>query len=159
MRCLEPEQAVFLVQAREGSISRCCDVRVEHIPQIWPSVRPFIAMALAREGSARYAPADVLELLLGNKARLWISWNPDARAIEAAAVTDIIVFPRGLKELRIWLVGGRNMRAWVAEMRDMIEAYARANGCAFLSGSMRRGWIRIGGDGWRETGRTFEKRL
>ena len=127
--------------------------------QVWPSVRGFIAAALDREGSARYVPADVLELVLGNKARLWVSWNPDKHEIEAAAVTDIIVFPRGIKELRIWLVGGRNMRAWVEEMRDMIEAYARANGCTYLSGSMRKGWIRVGGEGWRQSGVTFEKRL
>ena len=131
---------------------------VEHLGFVWPLARPHIARGLDREGAKRFEPADVLGRLYEGTAKLWVSWNADQRAIEAAAVTEIVQFPR-CRELRIWLVGGRNMRAWVYEMRDMIEAYARAHDCRYMSGAMRRGWVRVGGPGWHETGSMFEKEL
>lgn len=82
----------------------------------------------------------------------------DAKNAEAAVVTEVIEFPR-MRECRIWLIGGRNMRAWVKEGQAMIEAYAIENNCDFVSGAMRKGWIRVGGEGWHQSGVTFEKRL
>lgn len=113
---------------------------------------------LQREGSGRYLPVDILNLLLGSKAKLWIVWNDETHAVDAAIVTEIVHYPR-LDELRIWLIGGRNMKAWGVPCRDILEEFARANGCAYVTGGMRRGWLRIGGPGYRETGITFEKAL
>lgn len=138
----------------ESRPPRVCDVPIEHLSFIWPQARGFLVKVIERDG--RCNPADVLALLLAGKAKLWISW--DGEAVEAAIVTDMIQYPR-IKELRIWLVGGRNLRAWATEARDMLEAYARAHGCGVIVGGMRRGWIRIGGPGWHETGTAFEKRL
>lgn len=128
----------------------------DHLHFIWPQARPFIGRALARDAAGRYELVDILDLLLAGKGKLWVSW--DGKVVEAAIVTETVDYPR-LRELRIWLVGGRNMKAWVVEARDMIEEYARAEGCAIVSGGMRRGWIRIGGPGWHETGVAFEKRF
>lgn len=50
------------------------------------------------------------------------------------------------------------MRAWIAEARDTLEAFGRAQGCACAVGGMRRGWMRMG-DGYKQTGVTFEKKL
>ena len=138
--------------------SRVCDVPIGHLHFIWPRARGLLVKALDRGGGGRYAPADILALLLAGAARLWVSYDPDKKCIEAAILTQTIQHPQ-LKELHIWLVGGSNMKAWAEEARDMIEAFARADGCAIISGGLRRGWIRIGGEGWHETGATFEKRL
>lgn len=119
-------------------------------------MKPFVARVLDRDPIRRYEPVDVLRSLLDGTTKLWISWNPDEKAVEAAIVTEIIQFPR-IKEMRIWLVGGRNMKAWVYEARDLLEEYARDFDCAVISGAWRRGWLRIGGLGWHETGITFQK--
>lgn len=125
---------------------------------IWPHARPFIAAALTRDGGGRYEPADILAALLRGVVRLWISWNDTSKRVEAAVVTEIIDYPR-LRELRLWLVGGGNLAAWGRPMRDLLEEFARNQGCHVVTGGLRKGWLRIGGPGWRQTGITFEKRL
>jgi hypothetical protein len=47
-----------------------------------------------------------------------------------------------MRECKAWLVGGRRLKLWQAEMVALIEAYARAEGCAYTSGCGRRGWSR-----------------
>ena len=136
------------------------DVPPEHVVAIWPHARDLLAKPLKREGSGRFELPDILDLLLANKVRLWVAWNPDTKSADAAIVTEMIDYPR-LRELRIWLVGGRpgTFRQWVYATRDTLEAYATAHGCAFITGGMRKGWLKIGGPGWRETGISFEKDL
>ncbi len=125
---------------------------------LWPQVKPLIVRVLDLDRVGRYQPIDILNSLLAGTTRLWVSWNPDEKEVEAAVVTEIIQYPRA-KEFRIWIVAGRNMRAWAYEGRDMVEAFARAQGCTVITGAFRRGWLRIGGEGWRETGVTLEKAL
>jgi hypothetical protein len=139
-------------------VSKFCDVPVEHVAALWPHVRPHIARCLDREGSGRFAPGDILQLLLESRARLWVSWDETEKTAEAAVVTEIFNYP-AVKECRIWLIGGRNMRAWVKQGQAMIEAFALANGCHFVTGAMRKGWIRVGGEGWHQSGVMFEKRI
>lgn len=138
--------------------SSFCDVSIDHVTALWPHVRAHIAKALDREGSGRFLPIDVLNLLLEGKARLWVAWNSETKTADAAVVTQFIKYPRKT-ELHIWIIGGGNMRAWIKPGREMIEAFARAQGCDFVTGAFRRGWIRMGGEGWKETGVTFGKRL
>lgn len=125
---------------------------------MWPHVRDHIKRALDREGSGRYEPSDILIALMQEKAKLWVVWNSETKTADAAVVTELVQYPRA-RDLRIQIVGGRDMKAWVFDARDTLEEYARSLGCRFISGSMRKGWIRIGGPGWRETGASFDKVL
>jgi hypothetical protein len=118
-------------------------------------VRGYIERALAWEKTGRYLPADVLEILLRGDAKLWVSW--DGETVEAAIVTQVIDYPR-LRELRVWLVGGRNMKAWVHEAQDILERFAKEYRCAVVSSGGRKGWLRAS-SGYRETGVSFEKVL
>jgi hypothetical protein len=137
-------------------VHRVAAVNAAHIVMLWPEVRPFIEDALRRDGSDRYLPDDVLLLLIEGKAALWIAWR--GREIDAAIITQILQYPR-CKDCRIWLIGGRNLRGWAYKARDAIEQFARFNGCRYVSGGLRRGWLRIGGSGWQEAGVNIEKRL
>lgn len=138
-------------------MSLCC-VPIEHLSFIWPHARGFIASALALDPVGRYRLEDVLSGLLCARFRLWISWDDDRKEIEAAGVTEIIQYPRA-RELRIWLVGGRNMRRWGRPFAELLEQFARDMGCGVISGHLRRGWIRVAGEGWKESGFSFEKVL
>ncbi len=120
---------------------------------MWPQVRTFIERALAWEKTGRYLPADVLEALLRGDAKLWVSW--DGEKAEAAMVTQIIAYPR-LREFKVWLVGGRNLRAWVREAQDIFEQVAKEQGCAVVASGGRKGWLRAS-SGYRQTGIGFEK--
>ena len=135
-----------------------CTVPIEHLSGIWPLARPHIARALDRDKAQRYLPNDVLALLLKGSVRLWVSWNEQEKSVEAAMITEIIEYPL-LRELKIWLVGGRNMMAWGREARDLFELYGREHGCSIMSGALRKGWLKIGGAGYEQTGIMFEKRL
>lgn len=126
------------------AVQRVCDVPVAHLPAIWPSVEHFVAQALALDECKRFLPVDVYQLLLAGKGRLWVSWDRRAKEFEAAGVTEIIQYPR-CRECRVWLLSGKNMRAWEREMREMVEAHARAEGCSHLSTSGRIGWTKIAG--------------
>lgn len=139
-------------------LARVSTVPIEHLSFIWPQARVFIEKALALQKVRRFDAADILNLLLEGKVRLWVSWDPDLKRVEAAIVTEILQYPR-MRELLVWLVGSNNMKACAREAYDLLEAFARDSGCAVISGRLRRGWIRIGGAGWYETGASFEKRL
>ena len=136
------------------------DVAPQHVLMLWPLVREYIEKVLRRDPLGRYQASDILDVLLRHQARLWVAWNTERDAPDAAVITEIVDFPR-VRELRIWLVGGRpgTLRSWAFEMRDQLEAFARSQRCAVIAGSMRKGWLRIGGEGWKETGTTFEKAL
>jgi hypothetical protein len=135
-----------------------CIVPIEHLPFIWPQARGYVVKALDRDGRGCYLPEDVLKALLDGICRLWISWHDERERVEAVVVTETIQYPRRVG-LRLWLIGGENMKAWGIPMRDLLEEYAIAHGCDAIEGGLRKGWLRIGGEGWHETGITFEKRL
>ncbi len=120
--------------------------------------RGFIEKALARQEVRRYEASDVLAFLLEGKVRLWVSWDPERKRVEAAIVTELIQYPR-TRDLVVWLVGSDNMKACAREAYDLLERFAVESGCGVISGRLRRGWIRIGGKGWYGTGSSFEKRL
>ena len=134
---------------------RIFDVAPGNVAFLWSQIRPHIERALDRDGSGRYLPDDVLRFAVKGTVQIWIAWNPETHEIDAAIVTEIINYPR-LRELRLWLIGGSNMKAWVREAIDTLEAFGRAHNCVYAIGGMRKGWMRIG-QGYRQTGVTFEK--
>jgi len=125
-------------------MQRCCDVPIAHIPFIWPHIEGFVAKTLAYDECGRYWPADIFDLLLAGRSRLWTAYDSDRHAFDGFAVTDIIIWPR-MTECRVWMIGGRHLRLWQDEMREMLEAFARDNGCSAITGSGRKGWTKMPG--------------
>jgi len=74
--------------------------------------------------------AEVEALLLSEKAQLWCGEG-------CAGVTEIA----GDGRLHIMLAGGR--MAGLLPMRESVEAFARAMGCAAIFLSGRTGWRRV----------------
>lgn len=105
---------------------------------IWPQARPFVVAALDRDPACGFLPEDVLNALMGATMRLWVSWNDDARAIEAVVITETLQFPR-LKKLSVFLSGGRNIWQWWRPMIDTLERYAADTGCSYIIGGGRDG--------------------
>jgi hypothetical protein len=134
-----------------------CDVVTAHVPFLWEKAEPHIRKALSKQAAVRYHENDILRLLMEEKAKLWIAWDAEKETVDAAVVTQILEHPR-LRDLHIWLVGGDNLKLWVKEAIEMLEAFAKAEGCSYVTGGMRRGWLRVG-TGYGETGISFEKKL
>lgn len=74
-----------------------------------------------------------------------------------AAVVRVSVWPTGLKELQVWLVGG-NMGAIKQELYPRIEEWGRKIGCHRMIAYGRKGWLRVL-DGWFNLGTTRVKSL
>ena len=134
-----------------------CDVVTPHVVHLWDQVEPHIRRPLARQPTVRWHENDVLKAILEEKAKLWIAWDEETKTVAAAVVTQIIDHPR-CRDCFIWLVGGSRLREWAQAGLDMVEAYARHMNCTCVTGSTRKGWLRIG-TGYRDTGVMMEKVL
>jgi hypothetical protein len=142
---------------------RVSDVPWSHLvtPQfhdiIWPQIKPFLVAALARDELGRYDIDDLLQEILLGHVRLWVSYDRERHEFEMAVVTQIVRHPQ-VSECKVWAGGGKNMKSWLGEFTREIEAYARAEGCRYLTGGGRIGWTRAI-PGWRQVGIEIAKEL
>jgi hypothetical protein len=136
-------------------MGRCCGVPIVLLPEVWPKVEGYLAKSLKVDECGRYWPVDVFQLLLEGRGSLWVAYDSEHGFI-AAAVSEVIQWPR-MRECRVWLTGGKMLKLWQEEMRLMIEGYAKSSGCQYITGSGRKGWIRM--PGYREGGVNFQKAL
>jgi hypothetical protein len=116
---------------------RLVGVPAAEIDSVWPLVEPLIAAA-CRRGRDKDAPDDIRGALKARDLQLWLAWDG---AVAALAVTQIVCHPRK-KCCRIRICTGRGRRAWQGYIA-VIEAWARAQGCAAMELIARPGWSRI----------------
>ena len=103
----------------------------------------------------RYSLVSVFDSLLSRDMQLWCAVEDK---VIAAAITQINVWPTGLKTASVVLVGGRDMGKWVYMMND-IEEWAAQNGCVLITASGRPGWKRVLGPGWQQKATDLVKDL
>lgn len=89
---------------------------------------------------------------------MWVAWDDEQKIVIGAVVTLVQDYPNGLREFQVWLVGGHSLKRWMKPGMEMLEDFARAQGCAELTGGLRKGWLRLDA-GFRQTGITLAKRL
>lgn len=87
-----------------------------------------------------------------------MAWDAEEKTVIGTVVTLIQSYPNGLREFQVWLVAGRDLKRWMKPGMLILEDYARSEGCAELTGGLRKGWLRLD-SGFRETGITLAKRL
>jgi hypothetical protein len=74
-----------------------------------------------------------------------------------ATVCRINIYPTGLKEVHVWLVGG-NLRHIRDVLYPKIEAFGKGMGCHRMIAYGRKGWLRVLA-GWFSHGETRVKSL
>ncbi len=124
-------------------LAQLLPVPAADVAAIWPIVAPDLRRAIKRSDGAM-TEEHVIKCLLNRDMQLWTAW--DNGELEAAAVTQIIVYP-GRKVAGIPLIGGRKRNDWLV-FQPLFEEWARANGCDALEGYARPGWLRVL-TGWR----------
>lgn len=127
-----------------GAPQRCCDVPLWHLLGVWPQIERFVARSLARDPMQRFMLGDVFGLIASGQCKLWTAYDREREEFDGFIITEIVEWPRA-KECRAWLGGGQHMKLWLDEIRRMIEAYARAQGCTHCSIVGRKGWARMPG--------------
>jgi hypothetical protein len=119
-----------------------CGVHPTHVELIWPLASPHIAAAMRRGYDEFYDEADIRQACIDGSAQLWLACAE--RSVEAAIVSRIVAYPKR-RVCQVPLIGGRRLREWLRPMQEMIEAYARQNGCTHMEGGGRLGWCKAAG--------------
>jgi hypothetical protein len=109
---------------------------------------PWLEASL-NEFGATHDKAHIWEAIRRDDAVLW----PGANAV---ILTTTIIYPIGIKCCSVWLQGG-NLDE-LKTMYPMIEKYARAQGCDWLIGWGRDGWVKAM-PGWQSCGTRRRKIL
>jgi len=121
------KRAVFAVKP--------CDVSAT-----WANVVDFFKPIFAT--SRTHEPNDVRDILLTQKAQLWVQWNITEAKIEAAFVTEFIGYPMGVW-IRLWLGGAaHDAKVDYQAVERALTNFARQNSCRGFEIVGRHGWLR-----------------
>ena len=108
----------------------------------WGYLAPLISKPLKRMHMENmYSLDDVMEKLESRNWQCWVSL--EGKKIECVFITKIDVYPAGLREVVVYLVGGTNLKHWLKEAWSLFREYGIANSCSKIRGMGREGWTRV----------------
>lgn len=129
--------AVDILPEQQQAIS-VFRVAIENISAIWPQIEPLIATELA--GLPTHDADDVRQILLSNRANLWVQWTD---RVDGMAITDFVCYPRGMA-LRVWLGAAAAGAKFEREkFFTELQRWARRNQCRWMEGCGRVGWLKV----------------
>ena len=114
-------------------------IRPELVGVVWPAVEELLGPAV-NTAEGKFEIEDVRKDILSGALVLWMVWE-DGTPV-AFYTTRIIEYPQRLAMAMDW-VGGKNLRSWMDQALDEMEAHARRNGCQHLEGFGRMAWGRL----------------
>lgn len=85
---------------------------------------------------------DVLRMVQNGQFQLWTVFERGADKLTALMVSQLSVFPSGVKACEVIMCAGDGMRTWMPFLLD-VEQWARANGCDRMIVNGRRAWGRV----------------
>lgn len=114
-------------------------VYAEHVNKAWPQASALLKPAVDR--IMTHDIEDVRKMILAGKAQLWVQYNSETKAIDAALVSEFENFPKGLF-LNVWLYGvAKGKEALEAEFEQHMFNLADANQCVGIKHTGRKGWL------------------
>jgi hypothetical protein len=130
-------------------------VPIQDVPLVWNVIEPFLQKACELDFN-KQCPDDFLNLILEDKAQLWVGRKEDE--IEASAITDIIQFTNK-KYARVTIGMGqdpKHLDSFIATF----EEWAKSLGCDGAQSEMRVGFLKeFKNQGWKMTHVLMEKEL
>lgn len=121
-------------------------------PAVWQCLEPAVALS-----DGRLDEESVRELIRDGSMQLWMSGplnSPDKMAV----TTELVMYPRQ-KWCRVVLAGGKGL-PYAFGFLGIIEAWARAQGCAGVEAGGRPEWGRpLSRLGYAETAREFRRKF
>ena len=119
-------------------------IQPSQIEEIWPLVHFMIYEALNYSG--RYAePNDIKKLLLSGDNQLFLIFGSEdgvENKVFGLATTRIFENPN-FKELQGLICTGKKMELWEEKLINMLESFARTNGCKKVKAYMRPGYKKV----------------
>lgn len=112
-------------------------VPLPFLRELWPSVSDMIAN-VAERSDGRWTPRNIAERLATQDWQLWVVYDG---SIKACLATECFREASGLKVARIVFCTGIGAKQWV-DLVDVIEEWARGEGCKKLETLCRKGWFK-----------------
>lgn len=119
----------------------------------WPLALPFVKRSL--EYQSDHDDVSVYRNLIAGEMRLWLVYEPGAN-VKAAVITRNVNFPL-TRVCLIFGLGGNDMEEWIHFLPEVVEPWAKSQGCNFIELRGRDGWERL--LGWRKTSVVLRKEL
>ena len=123
----------------------------------WKKIAPWLLKGC--EQGREFTALDIGRACADRTMQLWIVYEKETEEVVAVVVTEIMDYP-SLKTCLVNLLVGERMSEWVHYLEDVLEPWAREQGCKTIRGWCREGLMRIlEPRGW-EFGRVLlEKKL
>ena len=112
--------------------------KVKHVEQF---VTDSIDKALKFSGN-HYNLNDVLKHLYEGTAQLWILWNDKKKTKYQGCIVSKILERPNTKSLNLFIVTGQDRKLWQDKI-NILEDFAKQEGCSHLETYARPGWSRI----------------
>jgi hypothetical protein len=119
---------------------RLVQIPSEAVAQAWPLIGGWIKDATERSGG-RFSQDAIFEELRQERQQLWIVWDGEKNKAMAAGVSQLIVYPTGLKVADVIILTGESRQAW-KHLVGKFEEWATSENCGVVQIFARRGWAR-----------------
>ena len=116
-------------------------IPTDKIKEVENFVTDSIDKALKFSGN-HYNLDDVLKQLYDGTAQLWILWNEKKKTKYQGCIVSKILERPNTKSLNLFIVTGQDRKLWQDKI-NILEDYAKQQGCSHLETYARPGWSRI----------------
>jgi hypothetical protein len=114
-------------------------VPVEHIDSVWPSVEQYLKGA-ADYTYGRFTVGDIKNRLYTAPQQLWIAY--DEETVYGVVVTELTQYPQ-MRTLVMHFTGGTELPKWKNEMLQILQRFAKDQGCSVIESYGRIGWEKV----------------
>jgi len=122
------------------------------VESVWGSVKNLIT----KTNDDVLNDNDIKGYLLNGDYTLWVAIDEESKDVVAAMTTEFAYYPRD-KVCRVVTLAGERMKEWIGNL-DMVEDWAKEQGCNYLDMYGRRGWIKVLPN-WKEDSVLLRKKL
>jgi len=119
----------------------------------WPLAETLVRKALSRQTD--YEEVAVYRSLITGERRMWLVHKPPHNVV-AVLITSFALYPLS-KVCVVFALGGNDMDEWLHFLPDLVEPWAKAQGCSHMELKGRDGWERV--LGWRKEAVVLRKEL
>lgn len=118
-------------------------VTAAEIDAVWPRLAAHFA-GIAARSRGRFAPRDWRRAFRDRSRQLWVAHQPAGAGIgevRAVLATELRRYP-GRRVAALVACAGSGREDWTGFL-PLVEAWARAEGCAAIEAEARPGWRRV----------------
>lgn len=130
----KPEVSMHGIKSNE------IDIEIMPGKSIWDLIEPMVEEALEKGEDGKYSVLDVRNFIRAKDMQLWLMLD-DTKEVFGCAITQLISYPNG-KRLVYFVVAGKDISLWF-DNNQLIEDWAKKNGCLAVEFYGRKGWERF----------------